>query len=126
MYHISGAGIYAASAAPQYDDHPIANNGLILSAISDISVGFMSNSSQTGVGAITVPDGRTQSNGGNVGVWQVATPLSRPGVFFIFTSISLPSTSQGIYTATIPDSNNNMLTFNVGLYPNGFDGELLL
>ena len=125
-YHISGAGIHPDKAAPQYDDHPIANNGLILSAWSGISVNFISNSSQVGVGVVTLPDGDTRSSDGiKIDGWRVHAPYSRPGVLRIDIFSRLPSTHQGIYTATIPDSNNNMFTFNVGLYPTGFNGELL-
>ena len=127
--HISGAGIYASNAAPQFDDRPIANNGLILSASNGMSVNFISNTSQSGVGVITVPDGRTQSSGGDIGVWRVTSPFNRPGVLHLTTissSSSLQPSSQGIYTGTIPDSNSNMFVFNVGLYPTGFNGKLLL
>ena len=127
VYHILGAGIYADRAAPQYVEHPIANNGLILSAGNGMSVNFISNSSQLGVGVITLPDGRTRSNDGStIGGWRVHVPFSRTGVLRIETSSPLTFTSQGIYTATIPNSKNNMFTFNIGLYPNGFNGELLL
>ena len=126
MYHISGAGIHPDRAAPQYDDRPIANNRLILSASNGISVNFISNSSQLGVGVVTLLDGVIRSSGENGGGWRVFSPFNRPGVLRIDRFSPLPSTSQGIYTATIPDSNNNIFTFNVGLYPNGFSGELLL
>ena len=135
VYHISGAGIHASRAVPQYDDHPIANNGLILSTSNGIEVNFISNSSEVGVGVVTLPNGHTQSSGGSDGSiidgWKVHAPFSRPGVLRIDRQSGdrfspLTSTRQGIYTATIPDSNNNMFTFNVGLYPSDFDGELLL
>ena len=126
LYHILGAGIYASVAAPQFDDRPIANNGLILSASDGMAVDFISNSSQLGVGVITLPDGRTQSNGDNtIGIWRVYAPFSHPGTLRIETSSPLPTTSQGIYTVTIPDSNNNMFIFNLGLYPPEFNGKLL-
>ena len=118
--------IYPNNAAPQFDDHLIANNGLILSGRERMIVNFISNSSQSGVGVIALPDGRTQSSGGNIGGWIVGPIVNDPGTLRITTYSPFTSTRQGIYTATIPDSNNNMLTFNVGLYPNGFDGELLL
>ena len=132
VYHISGAGIHPDRAAPQYDDRPIANNGLILSrSDGDISVNFISNSSVVGVGVVTLLDGGTRSSGENGGGWRVFSPFDRPGLLridrFSGNNFSpLTSTHQGIYTATIPDSNNNMFTFNVGLYPSDFDGELLL
>ena len=128
VYHISGAGIYL-NAAPQYADRPIANNGLILSANNGIamSVFFISNSSQVGVGVITVPDGHTVSSGdfNIIDIWRVYYYL--PGALRIGSILPspLPSTSQGIYTVTIPDSNNNMFIFNLGLYPPGFNGKLL-
>ena len=126
MYHISGAGLHPDRAAPQYDDRPIANNGLILSASNGMAFTFISNSSQVGVGVVTLPDGRTRSSGGYIDVWRVHAPFSRPGILRIETFSSLPSTRQGIYTATIPDSNNNIFIFNVGLYRTGFNSELLL
>ena len=91
-------------------------------------VNFISNSGQSGVGVITLPDGRTQSSGSFIDIWLVyATPFDRPGALQIesISSSPLPSTSQGIYTVTIPDSNNNTFVFNVGLYPPGFNGKLL-
>ena len=126
VYHISGAGIYADKAASQYVDRPIANNGLILSASNVIFLDFISNSSQLDVGMITLPDGRTQSNGDNIDIWKVSSPFNRPGTLRFETSSPFTSTHQGIYTATIPDSNNNMFTLNVGMYPSEFNGELLL
>ena len=129
VYHISGAGIYVNNAAPQFDDHPIANNGLILSASNGIEVNFISNSSEVDVGVVTLSDGGTRSNGDiNIDIWRVYSPFHRPGVLRItYTSFSsLISTRQGIYTATIPDSNNKLFVFNVGLYPSEFNGELLL
>ena len=118
--------MYATNAVAQFDNHPIANNGLILSADNGILVDFVSNSSQFSLGVITVPDGHTQSIGGNIGVWRVHSPFRRPGALRITTTSSLPSTSQGIYTCTIPDSNSNRFIFNIGLYPTGFDGQSLL
>ena len=125
VYHISGAGIYAIRAAPQFKSRPIANNELILSAGNSFSVNFMSNSSQSGVGMIIVPDGHTVSSGDRIGVWKVYNPAGRPGELRLQTFKPLPSTSQGIYTVTIPDSNNNMFIFNVGLYPIGFNGKTI-
>ena len=124
--HISGAGIQPDKAAPQYEGRPIANNGLILSASNGMSVNFISNSSHLGVGVVTLPDGRTRSSGGYIDVWRVYSPFDRPGTLRIETFSSLPSTRQGIYITTIPDSYNNMFKLNVGLYPSGFNGELLL
>ena len=129
VYHISGAGIYANRAAPQFDDRPIVNNGLILSASNGTSVNFISNSSQSGVGVVTGLDGRTWPANTSLGVWRVTNPYGRPGALRLVTkswSSSLPTRSQGIYTGTIPDSNNNTFVFNVGLYPSGFNGKLLI
>ena len=51
----AGAGIYVDIAATQYDDQPIANNGLIIGRHSGNSLQFdcVSNSSKSGVGVIT-------------------------------------------------------------------------
>ena len=48
----AGAGIYASIAATQYDDQPIANNGLIIalgSGSETLRLECVSNSSQSGV-----------------------------------------------------------------------------
>ena len=130
MYHISGAGIFPIRAAPQFKYRPIANNGLILSTSNDrpisAMINFMSNSSQSGVGVITLLDGSTAFIGDRIGVWRVYNPYTRPGELRLQTISLLTSTSQGIYTATIPDSNNNMFIFNVGLYPIGFNGTTII
>ena len=34
-----------------------------------------------------------------------------------------PIGSTGIYTCQVRDANDNLLQFNIGLYPNGFDSE---
>ena len=87
------------------------NDGLMLDCIS--------NSSQSGVGMITGPTG-------SVGVWKVNYQYNRPGAVHLqTTSLStLTTAGQGIYTCSIPDSNNNHININVGLYPTGFMGEL--
>ena len=130
VYHNSGAGMYALKAAPRFNDRPIANNGLILSSTNNgILLDFISNSSQSGVGVVTVVYGNTLSSTSYSDVWRIHNPFSRPGVVRLETVSSSPSlqpSSQGIYTGTIPDSNNNMFVFNVGLYPTGFNGKLLL
>ena len=124
MYHISGAGIYGIRAAPQFKSRPIANNELILSASDNsFSVNFMSNSSQSGVGVVTVSDGRTVSSGDRIGIWEVYNRAGRPGELRLQTYRPLSSTSQGIYTVTIPDSNNNTFILNVGVYPYDFNGN---
>ena len=35
----------------------------------------------------------------------------------------ISSTRQGIYTCQVRDANDNLLQFNIGIYPNGFDSE---
>ena len=94
-----------------------------------MEVNFISNSSQSGVGVITVPDGRTRSISrvSTIDVWRVHAPYDRPGHLCItLLSSPLRATSQGIYTATIPDSNNNIFVFNIGLYPTTYNGKTLL
>ena len=94
-----------------------ASDGLILDCVS--------NSSQSGVGMITGLDGNTLPIG-NTGVWGVVNPFSRPGVLRLQTisSSSISAANQGIYTCTIPDSNDHYIIINVGLYPTGFMGKL--
>ena len=92
-----------------------ASDGLLLDCVS--------NSSQSGVGMITGLDGNTLPTG-NTGVWNVVNPFSSPGVIRLQTILSLTATDQGIYTCTIPDSNDTQFIINVGLYPSGFIGKL--
>ena len=119
----SGAGIFAGrrTSSSETDSHPVANNGLIVSASDGLLLDFVSNSSQSGVGIITGLDGNTLPTGDS-GVWNVS--FSGPGVIRLQTVFSLTAADQGVYTCTIPDSNDNRLIFNVGLYSSGFMGEL--
>ena len=85
----------------------------------------MSNSSQSGVGMITGRDGSrlnhlARLSGG--GMWSITNPFSRPGMLRVRAS-ALSSSDQGVYSCTIPDNNGVMITINVGLYPNGYQGE---
>ena len=121
----TGAGIHSVYAAPGYEFHPIANNGVIIaqSVTSSDIIQFecVSNSSQTGVGGITGRDGTTLINNRNMRT--IVSAGSRPG-FIRFRAInSFTAGDQGIYTCTIPDANDNNIIINVGLYPNGFNGE---
>ena len=85
----------------------------------------VSNSSQSGVGMITGRDGSQLNHqdplsGG--GMWSITNPFSRPGMLRVGAS-ALSSGDQGVYSCTIPDDNGAMITINVGLYPNGYQGE---
>ena len=122
----AGAGIYAVIAATQYDDQPIANNGLIIALSSGserLRFECVSNSSQSGVGEITGRDGTALYSGG---IWSVISPFSRPGVLRVRATGVLTAGDQGIYTCTIPDDSGNSIAINVGLYPSGFSGELVV
>ena len=123
-----GAGIYAITAA---SPGPIANNGLILSAKSQLRLECVSNSSQSGVGTITTSAGVTRTPFYDGGGWRVNSANNQPGVVRLLRSppsISSPlsPSDQGIYTCTIPDSTGQNITLNVGLYPPDFSGELML
>ena len=95
--------------------HPIANNGLIVGGSNGFLFECISNSSQSPVGMITGLDQSTLT---------ADHPFNRPGVVRFQTKSSLPLPPQGIYTCTIPDSNNNSNVINVGVYPTGFSGKL--
>ena len=124
-----GAGIFGGGQSyfSVIGRRPIANNGLIVGASDGLRLECISNSSQSGVGMITGVDGNTVPFGitGNL---RVSNPGNRPGVLRFHTTYNSPlqAADQGIYTCTIPDSNNNHLTVNVGLYPSGFMGELYM
>ena len=74
---------------------------------------------------VTTSDGVTLNIGYNAGALRFQNPSSRPGVLRLQTRsvMSMTASDQGIYTCTIPDSNDNTFVFNVGLYPNGFNGK---
>ena len=42
------------------------------------------------------------------------------------THIALPSNQQGVYTCRIPLQDGEIRIFNIGLYPSGFNSELLV
>ena len=125
----TGAGIYSVDAAPGYESRPIANNGVIIAgSTSNDRIRFecISNSSQTGVGRIAGLDGTTLSSNSSGYLRAIVSPGNRPG-FIRFRAINnFTAGDQGIYTCTIPDANGNDITINMGLYPNGFDGECIL
>ena len=116
-----GAGIYSYEAASGFVDRPIANNGLIVSKSGD-QLSLECVSSQSALGVITGLDD-TMFTGNSV--LRVANPFDRPGVRRLRTNDDTPltATDQGIYTCTVPDSNDNQIAINVGLYPTGFSGE---
>ena len=118
-----GAGIIGGGRTPfsESEYRPISNNGLLVSASDGLLLDCVSNSSQYGVGMITGLDGNTLPIG-DTGVWRVVNPFSRPGVLRIH-STSITTADQGIYTCTIPDSNDNQFIFNFGLYSSGFMSE---
>ena len=115
-----GAGIYSYEAAPGFV-RPIANNGLIVSD-NDGQLSLECVSSQSALGDITGLDDNMFT--GN-SVLRVGHPFDRPGVRRLRTNhdTSLTAADQGIYTCTVPDSNDNQTVINVGLYPTGFSGE---
>ena len=115
------------TSTSDFEPHAIANNGVIVSASDGLRLECVSNSSQSKVGMITGLDGDALPINAMAGVWRLTNPFSRPGVLRLqtrTTSSSLPDTHQGIYTCTIPDSDDNQVVINVGLYPSGFNGEL--
>ena len=127
---IIGAGLYADRRQDDsmFVPHPIANNGLIVSATNGLRLFCVSNSSQSGVGTITLLNGVTLDTGAN-GIWYVAYPNNRPGFLRLQTRILsggpmlLTPSDQGIYTCTIPDDDGNDIILNVGLYPIDFSGK---
>ena len=112
-----GAGIYSTRGVPRYVHRPIANNGLIVSD-SNHEQRLYCVSSQSALGVITGPDGNPLSSSDT---WTVDNLNNRPGLRHLRTT-SLTDADQGVYTCTVPDSNDNQIVINVGLYPTGFSG----
>ena len=129
MNNHPGAGIFGGGRTSSSDTErrPIANNGLIMSASDGLLMDCVSNSSQSGVGMITGLDGNPLPTG-IIGVWQVINPFVRPGVLRLQTisTSSVTAADRGIYSCTIPDSNDNQFTINVGLYPSGFMSKYIV
>ena len=119
---MTGAGIFSYQAAPGFVNRPIANNGLIVSG-SDGQLSLECVSSQSALGVITGLDGNNMFTGNSI--WRVGHPYDRPGVRRLRTNddTSLTAADQGVYTCTVPDSNDNQIVINFGLYPTGFSGE---
>ena len=125
---MSGAGLYEKKHYsynfPEFKARPVANNSLTVSGIAGLKLLCLSNSSQSGVGNITILNGTTLSHG-HTDIWRIGRPHNRPGFVRIanhYRSI-ITSEHQGIYSCTILDSNGNEFVFNFGLYPNGFTGN---
>ena len=106
-----------------FEDRPLANNGVTVSGSEGLRVQCISNSSLAGVGSITILNGTTLSYG-YTDIWSIHYPSYRPGFVRIANDYGsiITSEHQGIYSCTIPDSNGNEFVFNFGLYPNGFMG----
>ena len=126
-YISAGAGIIYARTAASESVGPVDNNGLIIASSYAPSLVFdcVLNSSQSGVGMITGRDGSRLNHldplsGG--GKWSIINRYSRPGMLRVRASV-LSSGDQGVYSCTIPDDNGVNTTINVGLYPNGYQGE---
>ena len=130
----SGAGIYALTSDSNVSSGPIANNGLIVSRSDDLRLECVSNSSVDGVGNITTSNGSILTPLEYTSTLILTNPFGRHGVLRLRsvngtsqeqTSQPLPVSAQGVYTCTIPDSEGNDISLNVGLYPPGFNGEPL-
>ena len=117
---VAGASPHAGIAADRYNKRPIANNGLIIASSNDrLRLVCVSNSSQPDVGEITGLDGNTPTSGSG---WVVDNGGNVPG-FIRASNTAFTASDQGIYTCTISDDNDNVMIFNVGLYPTAFSGE---
>ena len=101
----------------------IANNGLLISGRDGLRLECVSNSSQSGLGTVTTPAGLTLSPGDTKQGWSLSPPPHTPGLLSLITSAPITSPQQGIYTCSLPDSNGDDIELNVGIYPNGFNGE---
>ena len=121
--YVAGASLYAVEAADQYNQLPIANNGLIIARSDDrLRLFCVSNSSQSGEGMITGRDGNTLTSSNSD--WFVNRGGNIPG-FIRATTSTFTASDQGIYTCTINDDNGNVMIFNVGLYLTAFSGECI-
>ena len=119
----TGAGIYVLI----FDEATsIANNGLIVSTVEELRFDCVSDSERPQEGDITTPAN------GNIDTSEIddflllTNPFKRPGVLRLRTIMPLNASRQGMYTCIIPDSNGNIISINVGLYPRGFNSGFII
>ena len=121
MYVVTGTGSATSTTAAG----SLPNNGLVIATnSSDTILRFFcrSDSLVADVGEILGLDGNVINS--NV---LFAITHSRPGEIQALnggTQGALSSNEQGVYTCRIPDSTNAIRNINVGVYINGFNGEL--
>ena len=107
--------------------HPLANNGLVVNDSERLMIECVSNSSESGLGSVIVPNQSILLPPARTDYWRIISPFRRPGVLRILNidyGSLVTYTEQGIYTCSIPDSNGNEFVFNFGLYPEGFMGKI--
>ena len=116
--------MYAISSNIIISSGPIANNGLIVSGEDELRLECVSNSSQPGVGSITTPSGLILSPDMDSGIWKLINPFNRPGLlrFRTLDHRNLTNDDMGVYTCMIPDDNGNIISLNLGIYPNSSEG----
>ena len=102
----------------------IANNGLIVSANNGVRLDCISNSSNSKVGEFITPTmSMSHSPESNDPYVTLKYAHNRPGLIRLLNKANtFPSGGKGIYTCNIPDSNENTISINVGIYPHGFIG----
>ena len=123
------AGVHIFRGSPR-GNFP-SNNGLVVSddpAGNDyrFRIFCRSDSESRNVGQFIGLDGTTSLTSNSF--FFIANP--QPGEIFVQNTVgsqsALTASQQGVYTCRIPLQNGVIKEFNVGVYPSGFDSELLI
>ena len=119
-----GVGIHALQSDASVSTGLIANNGLIVSTINGVRLDCISNSSHSQVGEFTTPTMNMPHTPETSDPYvTLKYAHNRPGVIRLLNRANtFPSGGKGIYTCNIPDSNENTISINVGIYPHEFIG----
>ena len=128
LLYFTDAGVYVFRGSPRGNFPP--NNGLV---VSDNPAGndyrfriFCRSDAVSGnVGQLIGLDGATSLTSN--GFFSVA---KKPGEIAVQNTVgsqnALTASQQGVYTYRIPLQNGTIKQFNVGVYPSGFNSELLI
>ena len=98
-----------------------------MSTDEELRLECVSDSKRPQEGDITTPANESIEINETDGSLLLTNPFQRPGVLRLRTNMnSLDASHQGMYTCIIPDSNGNIISINVGLYPHGFNGGFII
>ena len=131
IFHFTGAGIFVfeGDGGPEVTGVQ-PNNGLVISNNPQSGRRFRffcrSDNTTLGVGKLLGLDGNPITDGSNFFGFEDSTIGGEFRIEnFVGTHSALTASEQGVYTCRIPLKSGVLREINIGVYPNGFSGELL-